>query len=385
MDSPASPEPSPPDPGEPSPPDDDEDITNAPELDGPILFEKTLPPDDRILEPTSDEIFVSPPTSPEDPEVAKAINLLVNRLIPPPPELHGAVSQVLEKRRVEALMDGDYDVAEEQERIAALLQNTIQAEQQKENENRTLDALYQRWQQLQTQQQQISAKWESKLAEFTAQNDRQQQELQAQWDEELEHFLAKWKDPSFLRPFAKPSPKLLQLREQERAMGIARMYPQAKEMKSIADRLQREETQAAQWRINSQMTMERHKLCLKHEKEARAMTVYRDRTIKAIQNDKARELRPILSALQQMKAKKSPMAKYPALPALPPARAESASAACGAENLCSPRTAARYSIFRSEKKTTLLEVSPVDDHTLAQMKKPKTNSTARGRVNTAGH
>jgi len=173
-----------------------------------------------------------------------------------------------------------------------------------------------------------------------------------------------------LRPYTKPSSRLLQLREQERSMGIARMYSQAKDMKMVADRLQRKETQAAQTRIAQQMAVERQKLSLRHQREAQALEVYKERTIRAIRNEKLKELRPILTALRQIKAKKTAPKRNP----FTPMREENSLLAVQ-DNLASPKAAKRFAQFRAEKKTTLLDVGPVDDQLLAQMKKPTVTRT----------
>jgi hypothetical protein len=340
------------------------------EFDPSELFSTTRPHDD---------VIASLPESDRDgrqPELDEAIESLIYRHIAPAVELRGVLFQVLEQRRVQALMDGEYDIAEQHDKIAGLLQAAIQAEQKRQNQDRVLDALFQRWQQLQSHQQQVTAKWDLRLSDFIAESDQQRDDLQRRQDLEIERFIAKWKEPSFLRPFSKPSQKLMQLREQERAMGVARMYAQAKEVKAVADRLQREETQAAQAGINVQMAAERHRLSVKHEREMKSFAEYRERGVKACQAEKAKELRPIQSALLQIKAKKTTPTKLPSpLPSLLPSRGDSPSA----ENLCSPRTAARYSYFRSEKRRTVLDVAPVDDALIEQMKNPTTSRTRPGR------
>jgi hypothetical protein len=307
-----------------------------------------------------------------DSDVDAIVFNLMGRATLPSPEWQAKLPEILEERRLEALMNGDYDTAEHQDKIMGTLQSLIQKAEQKQSEERSIDMLYQRWQHLQTKQQEITSRWDTKIRELLEESETQRLALQSKHDEELEQFIAKWKDPGFLRPFNKPSPKLIQLREQERAMGLSRMYAKAKETKGVADRLQREETQAAQSRINAQMASERHTLGVKQEKELISLAAHRDRTVKAMQGEKARELKPVTMAIQQIKAKKSAVPKMPSsLPSLPTARADSGSTAGHSqEGSGSPGTQARYAHFRSEKRQTLLDVAPVDDQVIAQMKKP---------------
>lgn len=342
------------------------------------LFNNTRPHD--VVEPEESDdrglesgiVVGSSSGSMEEPremtEIEKAIDDLVNRYIPPPVELRNAIADLAEKRRLEALMEGDYDTAEQQDKIATLLQTVLQTEQQRQSEDRSIDQLFQRWQTLQLKQKQITEKWDTKINAFIQEVEQQEEELQDKQDEEIEEFIARWKDPVFLRPFGKPSPKLLQLREQERAMAVSRMYAQAKEMKAYADKLQREETQAAQARINSQMSIERSKLSAKHEKEMDTLRTYKERMLKSMENDKARELRPIKTALAQIKSKKHSPSK---LPTLPSGRETSMSTVHNQREADTQRAQTKYSQFRAEKKTTLLDIVPVDDAVLQQMRRPQ--------------
>jgi hypothetical protein len=237
-------------------------------------------------------------------ELDSTINALVINAVVPDSELRPQIEAILEKRRKDAIMAGEYDRAAEQDCILHLLQTSIQMAEHKRNGDWSIDRLYARWQELENLQQEITEKWDAKICELMAKNDEEQSLLQAQQSQEIEHFIAKWKDPVFLRPFTKPSSKLLMLREQEHHMGLSRRYAQAKETKAFADRLQRDETQAAQARINAQMIIERQKLSATHERELKALAIKRDQVAQSAREQRQKELRPVLDALLQIKAKK---------------------------------------------------------------------------------
>jgi hypothetical protein len=325
-------------------------------------------------------IDVVTPTDPDLAGVDSAIDEFRFRRIPPPPDRCPAMAQALEKRRIEALMDGAYDRAAEYDQLSRDFQAMMQTQTQKQCEDRVVETLFQRWQQLQRQQRDTSEQWDCILRDFLNENGKQLQVLQSQQNTEIELFIARWRDLTVLRPFMKPSQALLQLREQEKAMGIARLYAEAKAVQAEADRLQRAETRAAQARINAQMASERNRLSEKHSKEIEALYDHRERTLRSIHAAREKELRPIETALQQMKAKRPTLPKRPSsLPALTPSRVVSA----GQECLCSGRTAARYSIFKSEKKAVLLELPPMDEGVLEQMKNPaalRVRLTVKGRA-----
>jgi hypothetical protein len=351
-----------------SPPDNMRVISTEPQL-----FHATNPR--TVIEPQSNSTDGSEDLKSEiscdESEIDIAISQLLQRSVLP--DLRLQFPQILEQRRLEALMAGDYDKAEQCDKIMSIHQSLLQQAEHKQIEERSIDSLYQRWQKLQVAHQEITDKWDSKISLFLGQSQQKEIALQAKFDEEIEQFIAKWKDPAFLRPFNKPSVKLIQLREQERAMGLTRMYAQAKELKLVADRLQREETRSAQSRISTQMAAERQSLGVKQEKEHKSLAGYRDRALKAMQDERAKELRPITLAMQQMKAKKGSVTPKPG----------GADSGQLQEGGVSPETQARYAQFRSGKRTTLLGVAPVDDQVIAQMKGPSTTrrtTLSRGRT-----
>jgi hypothetical protein len=104
-----------------------------------------------------------------------------------------------------------------------LMQTLQHAERRKRNANQAIDVLYQQWQ-LTAKREQTVSKWNEKIAKFTDENDQQKDDLQTRHDEELDAFIERWKDPNVRPPFSKPSPMLIQLREQKRAMAVNRMY-----------------------------------------------------------------------------------------------------------------------------------------------------------------
>jgi hypothetical protein len=237
-------------------------------------------------------------------DVDSAINALVINAVVPNSELRPQIEIILEKRQKAAIMAGECDRAAEQDSILRLLQTTIQMAEHGRNEDSSTDRLYPRRKQLERLQQEITEKWEVNICELMAKNDEEQSMLQTQQSQAIEHFIAKWKDPAFLRPFTRPSPKLLMLREQEHQMGLSRNYAQAKETKAIADKLQRDEMQAAQGRINAMMIEERQKLSAKHEMELKALAIKRDQVAQSAREQTQKELRPVLAALWQIEAKK---------------------------------------------------------------------------------
>ena len=259
--------------------------------------------------------------------------------------------------------------------------------QQKQAEDVRDGALYSRWKSLQKQQQEINNRWNQKISEFKSSSEAQFSKLEETQNKEVEEFILKWKDPNFLRQFNKPSTRLLQIREQERAMAVSRMYQQAKEMKAIGDKIQSEETNASQIRMSSQMALERKRLSEKHEKEKHKLIVHRDTSLRNMELEKKKELRPVNTALSQIKLKKVSTSTRPGTSQLPSLGHTTSRTPQMTErdSVHSSPTQKKYSRFRSEKRTTLLEVTPLDEETLSMMKRPKTKVAGRSNLSRQGN
>jgi hypothetical protein len=114
----------------------------------------------------------------------------------------------------------------------------------------------------------------------------------------------------------------------------------------------------AQTGISAQMAAEQNRLSVKHERDMISPAEYRQRGIKWCRAEKAKELRPMQSALLQMKAKKTTPVRLPSLPHQ-------------GETLLRQRTCA-HAVFllQIREKKNGPRVAPIDDALLEQMKKP---------------
>lgn len=295
---------------------------------------------------------------------------IVDKRSPPPRELRNPILQLLNRRRVQALVDGDYDYAEEQDNTIKAFNRVVQSQDNKSNENEQFEILFGRYQQLQKDYQEITEKWDEKINKYNEEEEQLYNELLKKQEEEKENYHTKWADPEKLRQFTKPSPKLNSMREQERAMAVARMYQQAKVMKQSADRLQKEETAAAQQRISKTMETEWNRMMERHEIERKKFVDHKNRNVAFLESEKQKELKPTLNALNQIKSKKGLLLST---------KQSSATITKSAQEIeaQSPRTHKKYSDFKAEKKKPKLDVQPVTDQ---QMQSTKKSTKSKSRL-----
>lgn len=303
-------------------------------------------------------------------ELDEHIENILSRRIPPPKGLRNPILQLLNRRRVQALVDGNYDYAEEQENNIKFYNRVIQSEDNKSNEEAQFEILFNRYQQLQKDHQEITEKWNEKINKYNEDEEQSYNELLQKQQEEKDKFHARWADPEYLRPFTKPSPKLNSMREQERAMAVARMYQQAKAMKQDADRLQKEETAAAQQRISRTMETEWNRMLERHENDRKKFIDHKNKNIAFLESEKQKELKPTMNAIYQIKSKKGLLlnTKQSSMTITKTAQEIEAQ---------SPRTHKKYADFKSEKKKPKLNVQPVKDQ---QFQTTKKNTRSRSRL-----
>lgn len=285
-------------------------------------------------------------------EIDSHIDLLINRFVAPPKEFRNPILQLLNRRRVASMVAGDYDDAEEQDKALQIYFQVVQAENNKEDEDSRIDQLFHRYQQLKKDYKDISDKWDAKIEDYSNQEQQRYDQLLIKQKEEQDDFHKRWADPEYLRPFNKPSARLLQMREQERAMAVSRMYQQAKIMKQAADKVQREETEEAQARILQSMEREWNRMMQVQETDRQKYTSHKAKYMAFLENEKQKELKSTVNALNQIKSKKDLLSST---------KQSSAAITKSAQIIesQSPRTHKKYSTFRSEKKKTKLDVQPI--------------------------
>lgn len=294
-------------------------------------------------------------------EIETHISALVDSYQPPPLEMRNPVVQLINRRRVAALIASDYDAAEEQDKIHEIYNYVMHLEHERLTKSNKIDLLFERWQQLQADQRAINEKWNKKMDAYMAEDQAKWDKMIEDQDREVAEHVEKWKDPKTLRQFNKPSGRLLQMREQEKHMAVTRMYQQARQMKAAADAVQREETEAAQKRMREQMALEKKRMDEKHEEDKQKHLRGRQRNLGFMEKERQQELKPIINAMTQIKAKKTGAGGV--------SKATMTRTRGKEERIetLSPRTQKKYATYKAEKKNEKLPLKP--DERLSRMGK----------------
>jgi hypothetical protein len=294
---------------------------------------------------------------------------MIHGFILPPLEARPSFVQLLHRRRVTGLIVSDYELAEENDAVLQLYRTLSKQEDDRLTDSERIDILYQRWLQLQRDQDEVNEQWDQKTAKFSQEDQAKFDELTGRHEKEQEKFNAYWRDVRNLRQFTKPSPRLLQLREQERAMAVSRLYGQARNMKEYADKVQREETDAAQQRMARQIAIDRQKMQNRQGSERNRHLSHRRSVLNTMEYERSEQLRPLVSAMTQIRAKKgAAMGTRPSTAMSQTRRSY---------ELATPRTQQQYVTYRAQKKVARLSVQPVADPLKPESRRGRSTRTAR--------
>lgn len=316
---------------------------------------------------SNQDIQVTPQIDPE--ELEAAYNSLVKYQTIPPSHYFDSMVKYINRKRIEELENSDYREVEKLDSLLELLnqKNQDQANQQSIDEKE--QAFKTRSDSLENRIQDINNRYDSKIKALQDQFETRFEELSANQEMEVMKFKEKWQNPDFIKQFDRPSKQLLTMRYQETRMALSKRYEDAKKAKSQADRLQRSEEANAQRVMEETMKAEFLRLRTHQQQEVNKLSLRNDSQLEAIEVQRKRELEPLKIALRQLEGKKKTRISLltKSVPITIPQAVQNSPK--------SPRTAARFILYRNGVQTDI-NIAPIDDNQFLAM----TKRTARQRT-----
>lgn len=124
-------------------------------------------------------------------------------------------------------------------------------------------------------------------------------ELKKKHEKEVSEFGIKWSNPHRFQEFAKPSPRLLQLREIERQHVLLNDYEAAAKAKKLVDEIVQQESGEAQSRAEESMQIQLRHMQKRHEKELLAVENMTKKKLRHIEIEGESIIKPIERALKK--------------------------------------------------------------------------------------
>ena len=297
---------------------------------------------------------------PTENEINAALVQMISKGVCPPEYMHPYIFTSLNRRRVDAICKSDYDEAEKMDKISEMLTQSIKNSQINNDNQLKGEILYERFCKINENVQEINEKYDKKKEAILNESEKRKQEATEKYNNTEKEIYEKFQNPEYLQKYGKPSNRLSELREQEREYAMQRKYKEAREVKTEADEIERQETEVAQEKVSKQETLELEMNYKNYQKELQLIELRQNEQISLNESDRERELRPLEAALKQIRSKK---------PILPPLRPQSNLSEQSANSnliahikpsskMQSPRTQMKLRQMRTEKRVTLLAVKP---------------------------
>lgn len=300
-------------------------------------------------------------------EVEDALESLINHQTQPVEQLHDPVMQLINRKKLDALIERDYDLAEKYDQTAEILQkggDDLLFERDERIRKSTMDD---RADSISERRNNLQQKYDNKIEELKTERRTALENLQIQQENENESFKSKWRDPNFISKYKRPSPELLQLRYIEKKLALSKFYDEAKEKKIHADKQQKIEEKQTQFIIEKEMKKDFFRMKDAQLFQLKKVAEYYDSQIKSIELQRDKELKAIDYALKQVEIKKNtvPNRKLHSIPKELTMMNDKYTDTSSTAKM-SPRTLAKLAKFRVEKKGKI-SVSPISESTFSKL------------------
>jgi hypothetical protein len=267
-----------------------------------------------------------------------------------------AVIRQLHRARVNAILEGDYDRAQQSDVLA---REVAIAQMKKSEIDRRKDRITALEEQLDIANQDLQALHKTKAGEFRhceSDIEKRLKALEFVHRDELQAFEARWNSDDFLRRFSKPTPQLLNMKAMEKSMVIAKLFDQAKEMRRAASETEKGDTIDRQEMAFYEMNQERCNMLDRHQREKLLLeekcSQLKEITRKQAEQDE-RPLRSMVGRLEkEIEELKAGMDDPPITPAIASTTKEST-------ELISARTAYKFAAYRSAANGLKLKIRPM--------------------------
>ena len=334
---------------------------------------------------TTSSFDPSPPLPPEpDPaEVEAALHIFLDKKVTPDESLRQPVVHLLSRKKLDALIASDYDLAERYDNEIDSLLSVSGRELCERSEKANKVSIEERAAAAQEKLRLTKEKYDQKRENLKNHKFKATETLNARHKNQSEEFRRKWRTPAFLAKFQRPSSELLEMRLIERRMALSKNYDEAVQARKVANVQQRKEERALQANLEEQMKRDFFRM-----KDQQAADVERlNKRFSALSDQlelqRTKEIEPIEYYLAELEKKKNaPARKVSQLPKSLMTLGE-VDESDTVMLKTSPRTAARYAEFRNDKKVEL-RVNGVSDRLFRSLLAayPIVRPPSRARVRT---
>lgn len=237
-------------------------------------------------------------------DVSLAMNAFLNKREIPSPELLPKVLELMKSECVKAIIDEDYDYAEQLENGRHRLRQHRQWSRNVIRASETEKAIEEKIERAKVELKAENDEWAKVLSEFKMVQGQQRKTMLDDHVREQREYEEKWNDPAMLIPFSKPSPQLLQLRKQQKKMALAKRFSEAKEIKQIADKMQLAEGKEAEKKAMATIKAGFDVIVERQKREIECFDEHERRSLAYIEQERKKATEPIEKQIRALELAK---------------------------------------------------------------------------------
>lgn len=299
-------------------------------------------------------------TSPElDAQSEKFLNRFLEKGKLPPQENRMQLVQYVQRQKVNAVVQNKFVEAAKFQGISQQLnQALIEAQFQDQNQQK-IDALELKLDETKDRISHFNKETTELTKDLQEKLTQRRYQLETHQEEELNKFEDQWNDEEFLVKFAKPSSYLLQVKKIERSLVLTKNFERAEDYRKKVNELEKEESEGAQRRAETEMKKLYQKILKKHETELEQLEDYSKRTLDLLAKDREITLQSLIARQNKLEAEIESLQQISKQPAtLPPLVATRTLEKTGGD-VMTPRTIQRYSAYKTNIHQPKLKVRPL--------------------------
>ena len=362
---------------DPSPPSKYRDRSKDPNVTEVVVTSGFVVNDTKII--TTTRTRTRQVTQEEKDEAQIALDNLLKKRIIPPTEIQPLVLMKIKSDMVQAMIDQDYDHAEELENANIFLTTSYETAESELRKQEQQQVFTSRLESVKKTMESETQEWEQIFNVFQQQQKEQEQQLLKAQNEEFLDFEAKWNDSSQMYKFNKPSPNLIQMRKIQKNLAILKNFGEAKKIKESADALAEEESEYAQKRAEDAMMCEYNALMEKQNREKECFYDRQKWVIQSLKNEQRKVFHPLEMQMKQLQnqldynkpTNKRPITNVPVATKTRVVRND-------IPVPTSPRTISALTIFKHADDAPKLNVNGLNVRQL--ISKKRSTSVSRGRT-----
>ena len=210
------------------------------------------------------ETFPDPGGTPRN---EHALQCFIDKGELPPVSERAGLMRYIQRLSIDAAVRGDYGEADRCSELNRKFYDACVESEGRARMKSEIEAMDARIAAAHEELAEVERKWEAIFAEVKAAERSRMEQLIDSQGHELVEFDTRWRSDECLRPYAKQSSDLLELRMKEKSMLLAKMFKEADVLRRRGDEIEVEETKAAQARAEKEAIAQRMQLIGRQDKE----------------------------------------------------------------------------------------------------------------------